>query len=99
MEKFTIRVSEDNSELWGDVLMIYLLTRSVLGDCALAHRLEAALDTSRREDLITAITQFNQLPIREREVIMAGDTSLDDSGLIDEVFGWDELIGENKKTA
>lgn len=63
-------------ELYCDVLMIFMLVETVMGDCELMRELGAALDDGSRHQLEAAWDRFYSLPEDIRARIMEGDTSM-----------------------
>lgn len=63
-------------ELYCDVLVRYLLVDSALGECALAHRLEQALESGQMELLAAELRYFESLPGEMKLRILEGDPTL-----------------------
>ena len=60
-----------------DVLVLYLLVESTLGECALTRRLGAAYDHGSDADVEAALAHFEAQPADLKSMIRDGDPTLD----------------------
>jgi hypothetical protein len=63
----------DRMELYCDVLVLYLLVESTLGECALQRELGAALESGVTEDMAAALRSFREAPEELRTRILEGE--------------------------
>jgi hypothetical protein len=65
-----------NTELYYDLLVLYLLVDSALGECELQRRMGAALDSGETERLAAELRHFATLPEELRSRVLDGDPTL-----------------------
>jgi len=70
----------DQMELYSDVLVLYLLVESTLGECALQRELGAALQSGVTEDLAAALRRFQEVPEELRLRILEGEVIAEPAG-------------------
>jgi hypothetical protein len=68
--------SDAETQLYFDVLVLYLLVESALGDCSLLRRIGQALESGEGERLAAELDAFEALPEEQRTRIVEGDPTL-----------------------
>ena len=76
MELDLSALHDERMERFYDVLVLYLLADSALGDCELKRRLGAALDSGDAERLADLLRYFASLPEEFQARILEGDPTL-----------------------
>jgi len=77
MELDLSALHDDSMERYMDVLVLYLLADSSLGDCELKRQFGAALDSGEPDQLAAVLRYFASLPDEFRARITEGDPTFD----------------------